>query len=72
VMLKFSFQQGKYSSNMHFLVSLSSFCKMTISNSMAKETQNWAVTKCPTHSIFFVRFVHGLHKRMGDRVKQGK
>ncbi len=39
---------------------------------MAKDTKKLRVTKCPTYGEFFERFVRGVHKRMGDIVKQDK
>ncbi len=39
---------------------------------MAKEAHKLAITKCPTYIGVFGRFVNGLHKRMGDVVKQDK
>jgi hypothetical protein len=33
---------------------------------MAKDTIKTFVTKCPTYSLWFERFVKGMHSRMGD------
>jgi hypothetical protein len=39
---------------------------------LAKDNWKMIVTKCPFNGDFFERFVRGLHKRMGDVVKQDK
>jgi hypothetical protein len=33
---------------------------------MAKDTVKTFVTKCPTYSLWFERFIKGMHSRMGD------
>jgi hypothetical protein len=35
---------------------------------LAKDMRKMMVTTCPTYGDFFERFVHGMHKRMGDIV----
>ncbi len=39
---------------------------------LARDNRKMIVTKCPTNGDFFERFVRGLHKQMGDVVKQDK
>jgi hypothetical protein len=39
---------------------------------LARDNRKMTVTKCPTNGDFFERFVRGLHKQMGDVVKQDK
>jgi hypothetical protein len=82
VMLQLSLQPGRYSNHMQF-TSVRKF-RSAFSNAyqasvegqqaavMAKDTRKLVVTKCPTYGEFFERFVRGLHKRMGDIVKQDK
>ncbi len=82
MMLQLSLQPGKYSNHLQF-ASVRKF-RSAFSNAyqasvegqqamvMAKDTRKLAVTKCPTYGEFFERFMRGLHKRMGDIVKQDK
>ena len=39
---------------------------------MAKDTRKTYVTSCPSYSLWFERFIVGMHKRMGDVVHQDK
>jgi hypothetical protein len=36
---------------------------------MAKDTRKLTVTKCPTYSLWFEKFMRGCHKRMGEIVR---
>jgi hypothetical protein len=36
---------------------------------MAKDTQKMSVTNCPTYGLWFEKFMHGCHKRMGEVVR---
>jgi hypothetical protein len=39
---------------------------------MAKDTRKLVVTNCPTYGEYFERFIQGMHKRMGEIVKQDR
>jgi hypothetical protein len=39
---------------------------------MAKDTRKLTVTNCPMYGEFFKRFVRGMHKRMGEIMKQDR
>ena len=39
---------------------------------MARDTRKTYVTSCPSYSLWFERFIFGMHKRMGDVVHQDK
>ena len=45
--------------------------KHTLTTSvMARDLRKTFVTSGPSYSLWFERFVHGMHKRMGDEVRQ--
>ena len=47
--------------------------KHTLTTSvMAQDVRKTYVTSCPSYSLWFARFMTGMHKRMGDIVKQDK
>ena len=39
---------------------------------MARDVRKTYVTSCPSYSLWFERFIVGMHKRMGDEVHQDK
>ena len=39
---------------------------------MARYVRKTDVTSCPSYSLWFERFIVGMHKRMGDEVDQDK
>jgi hypothetical protein len=79
VMLQLSLNPGRNSDHLQFAAvqkfrstfpqHLSNGQQVTV---MVKDTCKLIVTKCPTYGEFCERFARGLHKRMGNIVKQDK
>ncbi len=79
VMLQRSLDRGRYAKNVQyetirkFRSAASNIYNSSLEGQgamvMTKDTRKLQVTKCPTYSDFFERFIKGLHKRMGDIVR---
>ena len=39
---------------------------------MARDVRNTCITLCPSYSLWFERFIVGMHKKMGNEVHQDK
>ena len=81
-MLIRSLDKGRYQSTLQFesvrkmrsaFSNMWHASKLTLTTSvMAKDTRKTYVTSCPSYSLWFERFIVGMHKRMGDVVHQDK
>ena len=75
-MLIRSLDKGRYQSTLQFesvrkmrsaFSNMWHASKFTLTtNVMAKDTRKIYVTSCPSYSLWFERFIVGMHKRMGD------
>jgi hypothetical protein len=76
LMIERSMSKGKYGNNLQFettrklrsgFSNLWGASRHTMTTSvMAKDQAKLFVTRCPTYSMWFERFVKGMHSRMGD------
>ena len=47
-------------------------CNTLTTSVLARDVRKTYVTSCPAYSLWFERFMIGMHKRMGDEVRQDK
>ena len=47
-------------------------CNTLTTSVLARDIRKTYVTSCPAYSLWFERFMIGMHKRMGDEVRQDK
>ena len=81
-MLIRSLDKGRYQSTLQFesvrkmrsvFSNMWHASKFTLTTSvMANDIRKTYVTSCPSYSLWFERFIVGMHKRMGDVVHQDK
>ena len=80
--LKRSLDKGRYQSTLQYesvrkmrssYSNIWHASKFTLTTSvMARDVRKTYVTSCPSYSLWFERFMVGMHKRMGDEVHQDK
>ena len=79
-LLRRSLERGKYRETLQFETvrklrsaysNLWHASQATLTTSvMARDVRKTYVTTCPTYSLWYERFMLGMHKRMGDEVRQ--